>query len=389
MKLIVHPLEQRQPSKSTFFEDSGALNLDLSLSLSSPTSSIHPRPWGSQETLVHLQDKKKPVYAQYIDSDLSKYESDKKTLADDHSAKLGKYEEYEEIDIDEYWEYDEYDDDEEEVAEKISYNESPSVTGSTAKLRHKEHEEKGEQQGFWVGCCFISCGTRQVKQKKKPDLEHQVHEQENKPRKFGFSRRGWVFCTFLSLIVFVLIAYFLWPRTPLMRIEGASLTSPAKITETKQGVMVGNVAFESEWLVNITVDNRQNHVPTRLVQVQVIAKDALTGLIIGKGVHNDDPNPEHIILAPNTISIIQIPIRVDYQARDSTDTTFVDLSKACAPHRYMSYNSPESYSNNGNLREALPLHFWITLHFFGLDWLGYKPTVIATPATGGFACPQS
>jgi hypothetical protein len=146
--------------------------------------------------------------------------------------------------------------------------------------------------------------------------------------------------------------------------------------------MVGNVAFESEWLVNITVDNRQNHVPTRLVQVQVIAKDALTGLIIGKGVHNDDSNPEHIVLAANTISTIQIPIRVDYQARDSTDTTFVDLSKACAPQRFL-------MAQESNLREALPLHFWITLHFFGLDWLGYKPTVIATPATGGFACPQS
>jgi hypothetical protein len=321
-------------------------------------------------------------------------------MSDERSAKQhqhGEYDDYDDVEMDSsYQKYDKYyqhekqwdyedDDDEErgyEDEEKRSYdrqdhNKSPS--NSTAKLNQNKKktfsvdEEYEESRGFWVGCCFVSCGQRPSRR----------IIQESRPKNRGFGRRGWVFCTFLSLIVVVLISYFLWPRTPLMRIEGASLTSPAKITETKQGVMVGNVAFESEWLVNITVDNRQNHVPTRLVQVQVLAKDALTGLVIGKGLHNDDPNPEQIVLAPNTISTIQIPIRVDYQARDSTDTTFVNLNKACLPQQSI------SGGNNSNQRESLPLHFWITLHFFGLDWLNYKPTVIATPATGGFACPQS
>ncbi|KAF1807010.1 hypothetical protein V8B55DRAFT_1373776 [Mucor lusitanicus] len=449
----VHPLEQ-QPSKSTLFDDNTTsfLNLDLSLSPSSASSYVlnhlgppqgrNSRPFGSQDTLVqhHMQQQqKKPIYAQFIESEKnatidnrsfslgdyfvdSPVADDKRTItmSDDYSTKHGGYDDYDDIEIGHYghkyyqnerqWDYHDDEDEEEhdyDDEEKASYDtRNMSLAGSTAKLNSKKkkpsspaEDDEHRSRGFWIGCCFVSCGQRpsrrtieqRQKQKREKEMEQQQQQQESLAKKRGCGRRGWVFFTFLSLIVAVLIAYFLWPRTPLMRIEGASLTTPAKITETRQGVMVGNVAFESEWLVNITVDNRQNHVPTRLVQIQALAKDALTGMIIGKGLHNDDPNPEHIVLAPNAISTIQLPIRVDYQARDSTDTTFVDLSKACSPQHMIPFNTPENSVStaNTNQREALPLHFWITLHFFGLDWLGYKPTVIATPATGGFACPQS
>jgi hypothetical protein len=418
--------------------------LNLNLSPTSPASSliinnkINSRPWGSQDTLVqhHSTERKKPIYAQFIESEKNAtlfsdnrsfvggdydYSSpdnyhDKRTMmSDDHSTKLGDYDEYDDIEIgvgggnnkyygrhDRQWSYDE------EYEEKSSggyHQESPdaSTTTKLKKIQQNHNDDDDEYnttttRGFWVGCCFISCGQRpsrktieqRQKQKQRREKENNKDEDVKRSKNRGFGRRGWVFCTFISLVIVVLITSFLWPRTPLMRIEGASLISAAKITETRQGVMVGNVAFGSEWLVNITVDNRQNHVPTRLVQVQVLAKDALTGLVIGKGLHNDDPNPEHIVLAPNTISTIQIPIRVDYQARDSTDTTFVDLTKACLPQQQVNaLNSSPNNSASPNQREALPLHFWITLHFFGLDWLNYKPTVIATPATGGFACPQS
>jgi hypothetical protein len=381
------------------------------------------RPWGSQDTLVHLsqqQERKKPIYSQFIESEKNatlqadnppstlnyssylEYTDNELTItmSDDLSTKHG-YDDYDDIEIgydkhtkyyenERRWSYDEesesrYPHDREES------NASPAISTTKLKKQQVETEPKNDSnnaRGFWIGCCFVSCGhrpSRKIIEQHQKQRREKESEGDVRPKNRGFGRRGWVFCTFLSLLVIILITFFLWPRTPLMRIEGASLTSPAKITETRQGLMVGNVAFESEWLVNITVDNRQNHVPTRLVQVQVLAKDALTGLVIGKGLHNDDPNPESIVLAPNAISTIQLPIRVDYQARDSTDTTFLDITKACSPQS-SNYLDKSSQSNQ---RESLPLHFWITLHFFGLDWLNYKPTVIATPATGGFACPQS
>ncbi|KAI7899979.1 uncharacterized protein BX663DRAFT_554428 [Cokeromyces recurvatus] len=419
----VHPLDKQSPKLSLFDNSNSThfLGLDLTLSSSSPSSSVrlnrgNSRPWGSQDTLVHYHqlDKKKSIYSQFKEMEKTNNQSPlsvnnlflnstifSSTNIDNQSYNeasiaigrdsFHKYEEYYQQ-KDQHWGGDEDD------IEKSSYYENHNPVGSTAKLTNKKEKPKEDDKscGFWIGCCFISCGRKPspeaIERERKRREQRKLQQSKNR----GCGRRGWVLCTFLSLIIFVFITYFLWPRTPLIRIEGASLISATKVSETKQGIMVGNVAFESEWLVNVTVDNRQNHIPTRLVQVQVIAKDALTGLIIGKGTHNEDMNPEHIILAPDTISTIQLPIRVDYQARDSTDATFVNLVKACSPKHPIIFNnlSEEGLNDSNNTdnskhREVLPMHFWITLHFFGLDWLGYKPTVIATPATGGFACPQT
>lgn len=398
----MHPLEA-----SSFFEES--IISTPNFNLISPTSSIlinnndrkTSRPWGSQDTLVHLQpERKKSLYAQFTGQEnratspfslddyyVNTITSTAKTIKQ-REEQVDKYSTYEDIEINnEEPNYSrDYSDDDEEKNIHMNEDRVHDVKSSDKQnAKRKRHQKKQDSQvlvdepskGFWIACCFISCGKRP-----KHTTASNPHKNSNKkPKKrLGCGRRGWVFCVFTSLIVFVLAIYFLWPRTPLMRIEGASLTSPAKLTETKHGALLSNVVFESEWLVNITVDNRQNHVPTQLTRVQIIAKDALTGLIIGKGVHNEDY--EGYTLAPSSISTIQVPIRVDYQARDSTDTTFVDLTRACTPGHPLSYTPPELAK-----REALPLHFWITLHFFGLDWLGYKPTVIATPATGGFACP--
>ncbi|KAI9281986.1 hypothetical protein BY458DRAFT_552747 [Sporodiniella umbellata] len=227
-----------------------------------------------------------------------------------------------------------------------------------------------QPSGFHLGCCFISCRAKTQDTK------------ERKKRLCG--RRFWVIGVFLLVLALSIVIYLVWPMTPLMRIEGAKLVSPVKITQTTQGMMVGNVAFDSDWLVNVTVDNRRNRVPTRLSQVQVVAKDALTGLVIGKRIQ-DAQDSESTLLPPQAISTLQLPIHIDYQARDSLDTTFLDLVSACSPQHPLNVNSP---SLPAGQRAALPLQFWITIHFYGLGWTGYKSTIIATPATGGFVCPQ-
>ncbi|KAI8054944.1 uncharacterized protein B0P05DRAFT_575356 [Gilbertella persicaria] len=374
-----HPLEP-QASKSTLFDD--AFHLDLTLDTEQGRK--NSRPWGSQDTLVQLE-KKKPIYAQYMESeknatiDCVSFD-DKQTIdltheEDEDTVDYSKFDHYYQKGLT-AWENEEGG--EEEGEDDLSEQEKQSEKPASIKAS-KPTPAVQESRGCWIGCCFISSKRPQHKKK---DLEQQRTKEHSK----CCGRKIWVFCTFLIVILCALVAYFLWPRTPLMRIEGASLTSPVKIAETKQNAWYsGNVQFESEWLVNVTIDNRRNHVPTRVVQIQVLAKDALTGLVIGKGTHNDDSSPEHIVLPPNTISTIQLPVRIDYQARDSMDTTFADLIKSCSPKHHPVSNGN---STGSHLREALPLHFWITLHFFGLDWLGYKPTVIAAPATGGFACPQ-
>ncbi|KAI7865498.1 hypothetical protein BDF14DRAFT_1883442 [Spinellus fusiger] len=418
---VVHPLEGPGSRRSAVLDN----NLNLDLSITSPSGTVNGRnpnrPWGSQETLVQ-SDRKKPIYSKFIEAgkhvthsikELSEYCPTHRSYSmDEHLVERHD----ERGDCDQKISLEE----ERPLAEEVSsvltlknheekedrYAEDP-VTMEAAHPKkyvreiHREprtHSTEPSQvllstnsppppphsppRSFWIGCCFFSCGQRPNQASNRHPQQRRDKEGEERHAKANSNcgRRSWVICTFISVILLAVIAYFLWPRTPLMRIEGASLTSQAKITQTRQGIMVGNTAFETEWLVNVTVDNRQNRVPTRLVAIQVIAKDSLTGLLIGKGLHNSDPNPETIILPPRAISTIQLPIRVDYQARDASDTTFVDLTKACTPQ---SVSVPQDQGQ----RESLQLHFWITLHIFGLDWLGYKPTVIATPATGGFACP--
>ncbi|KAI8382344.1 hypothetical protein BD560DRAFT_431742 [Blakeslea trispora] len=374
--------KESRNSRMSVFDD----NFQLNLGASNEQGRKGSRPWGSQDTLVQME-KKKPIYAQYIESE--KYATLNKDYSEDDKTAHSDYEDNKE-NIQDYnkfekyyqhgptgWEPTEDENTDSETEEKEQQTEEPSSTKTI-----KQAPEIEESRGIWIGCCLISCDRRPSPKKKEEDLE-----QQDIKRSKCCGRRIWVFLSFVLIIVCALVAYFLWPRTPLIRIEGASLTSPVKITETKQNTWFGgSIQFESGWMVNVTVDNRKNHIPTHLSQIQVLAKDALTGLVIGKGTQNDGSNVEQIVLPPNSISTIQLPIRIDYQARDNTDTTFGDLLKSCSPKQ----PSPSTNSTtNLNQREALALHFWITLHFFGLDWTGYKPTVIATPATGGFACPQS
>lgn len=174
------------------------------------------------------------------------------------------------------------------------------------------------------------------------------------------------------------LVFFFWPRIPLIRIEGAINTIPTKVTQTQQGGRTSNVAFESTWLLNITMDNRRNFFTTRFNRIQIIAKDAMTGLLIGKGLNNNVEAGIVVYLPGKEISTIQLPISVNYQARDNTDPTFSNLVRACNTNSTLEMG-----------HHSLSIHFWFTLYIFGLDWLGYKPTLIATPATGGFFCPSA
>ncbi|KAI8146988.1 hypothetical protein BJV82DRAFT_575760 [Fennellomyces sp. T-0311] len=338
-----HPLEA--PARSTLDTH---IHLDLDLTLPSPASTFdgrrYSRPFGSQDTLVQMPPEKKMDF-------------EKESIADYETCSLRS-------------------------TPSTENEKQPQQDTKWRNLPEEEAQEGSKPRGMWIGCCFFSCGSQRPRQK---------HMEETRPRKCG--RRAWVFGSFIFFILLITAAYLLWPRTPLMRIEGATLLAPARITETHQGVMVGNVAFESQWNVNVTVDNRQNRVPTRLTRIEVLAKDALTGLVIGKGLHNDNNNDEgaETTLPANMISTIQLPIYLDYQARDDTDTTFATLKKACTqqpPKTYHDSKTNQTITEQPK-RESLQLHFWITLHIFGLDWLGYRPTVIAAPATGGFACPLS
>ena len=381
-----HPLEAPSTTLTPQQQQRSTLNtyltLDLDFAVPPPSSTLavgrrFSRPFGSQETLVQTSSMIKKQYESEKDEgSIADYETC--SLHSSSSSTLDRNRRHSNSNHSIYNEGKHHQD---EKWHNMSSEEAGNNDNNRNFKRHGGKEQEKEAKGMWIGCCFLSCNGQQHKPKER--------KQRTEPRKCG--RRGWVFGSFIFMILLIVAGFLLWPRTPLMRIEGASLLSPAHITETHQGVMVGNVAFESQWLVNVTVDNRQNRVPTRLTQIDVLAKDALTGLVIGKNNSTDHKVSSDHTLPPNSISIIQLPVALDYQARDDTDTTFATLKKACTQQPPKTHH--DSKTNQTVIeqpeRESLQLHFWITLHIFGLDLVGYRPTLIATPATGGFACPLS
>ncbi|KAG2222300.1 hypothetical protein INT45_006979 [Circinella minor] len=158
--------------------------------------------------------------------------------------------------------------------------------------------------------------------------------------------------------------FLTWPRTPLFRIDGATLLEPPKTSETDPS-NTGNVAFDSTWSVSVTLDNRKNYIPLRF-NMEIIVKES--GTVIGRQATQQRQN---VILSPQIISQINMPVHIDYEARRASDPTFANLRRACVEDTH----------------EALQLQFWITIHYVGLEWTNYKPRIVATPATGGFLCP--
>ncbi|EIE82832.1 hypothetical protein RO3G_07537 [Rhizopus delemar RA 99-880] len=239
------------------------------------------RPWGSQDTLIYQQQqseqKKKPIYVQF-----TAYSSDAPSissrdclaipehnrnarrsilLSDDISAKYNNQGSSDCADLEigyekpndkhcyteegQYVEDEDEKEDESEEEKKENDEKNKDLKKSntqpkkTTSMVLQYNEEIVDPPGIWLGCCFISCRQRpnqRLGQKQKQYQHKDYNKSASRNRSCG--RRGWVICIFLCLIAFILVIYFVWPRTPLMRIEGASLTSPAKISETTQGVMV-------------------------------------------------------------------------------------------------------------------------------------------------------
>ncbi|KAI7850463.1 hypothetical protein BDC45DRAFT_468579 [Circinella umbellata] len=173
-----------------------------------------------------------------------------------------------------------------------------------------------------------------------------------------------VITTFIILMAGAITLFLTWPRTPLFRIDGATLLEPPKTSETDPSSN-SNVAFDSTWSVSVTLDNRKNYIPLRF-SMEIVVKES--GTVIGRQATQQRQN---VILSPQTISQINMPVHIDYEARRASDPTFANLRRACVEDTH----------------EALQLQFWITIHIVGLEWTNYKPRIVATPATGGFLCP--
>lgn len=205
------------------------------------------------------------------------------------------------------------------------------------------------------------------------EAANSIQHQRRGPGQRRYRHAACAIALFTLILVVAVGVFVSWPRTPLVRINGpAMLTMPPKISKTEYVNAAGNVAFETGWLVRATIDSNDNYIPLPFAP-DIVVKDALTGVVVG---HLDTKQYQVVTIPPQTLTDVTLPIHVDYEARDASDTTFSNLKRGCMA-------APDER------RESLQLQFWITLHYPALDTLGYKPSLVALPATGGFACPQA
>lgn len=181
----------------------------------------------------------------------------------------------------------------------------------------------------------------------------------------GCNRASTVIACFGILVCVSVALAFIWPRLPLMQLEGSSLTGGPAVTYNPTVTK-----YEASWTLDVATDNRNNYVPIRVVAMDTFVRHSLTGTVIGRG------QQQNVVLRPTTQYKLPLPIDISYQAKPD-DPLMHHILSACGP-------GPKT-----NTTQPLQVDFGITIHIWGLSYFGYRPTVTLGPPAGGFKCPTS
>ncbi|KAI8339636.1 hypothetical protein BC941DRAFT_468904 [Chlamydoabsidia padenii] len=199
------------------------------------------------------------------------------------------------------------------------------------------------------------------------DLEKKTTTRTRQPKRKCAIAKGLVYLFFLMIILGGIATFFCWPRTPMVVMDshaerqGAATTWAT--TPEKRPWM------EATWLMNITLDNRDNFIPTRLTRMEMTIVDSLTQNPFATAVLED------LAVAPKMLVVLSHTVfHVHYSARSDSDTTWQDLYRACGPQL-----------KQGAERPSLNVNMKIVFHFLGIIWTS---TVNASPPSGGFVCPS-
>lgn len=145
-----------------------------------------------------------------------------------------------------------------------------------------------------------------------------------------------VFFMFSIFILGAITAFFCWPRTPRIYMGGGATAvngigpdwwagERLPISEQDNTIIPSRPSLRGTWQINMTLDNRDNWIPTHIRSLEFVLMDSLT---LAKFAWASSST---MILQPKTISPISLTFNVNYQAPDNTDPTFQNLYIACGP----------------------------------------------------------
>ncbi|CDS08202.1 hypothetical protein LRAMOSA02150 [Lichtheimia ramosa] len=192
--------------------------------------------------------------------------------------------------------------------------------------------------------------------------------QRRRQKRQRCTRRMYILCWITALVLAAvgIIIFFCWPRTPgvAMADKAQSIYLPADWGPDHQP------SLRATWQLNVTLDNTQNWIPTRVHGIDFTLVDDATGVTFATG--RQEP-AGLIILPPRAMHPLRVVLHVSYEPPSINDTTFQDLYNACGPKKM-------------GAASDLDVHLQASFHIWGLAW---KPTAVAQPESDTFACPTN
>lgn len=201
------------------------------------------------------------------------------------------------------------------------------------------------------------------------------------------SRRRRVTMVAIVLVCVILLgamlAFICWPRTPKIRLAAAG----RRRQDEDWGPDQQHPWLRTLWLVNVTLDNRENFVPTRILRLDLVMSDQVTRQAFASSSARD------LTLMPRTDTMIQMLFDVNYETPSVSDPTFEHLYSACGPQKISAVSSPTlnitlqvMMSYPALLKLGIHyIYFKATFEILGIAW---KPT-IESALPNGFRCPNS
>ncbi|CDH50712.1 predicted protein [Lichtheimia corymbifera JMRC:FSU:9682] len=218
--------------------------------------------------------------------------------------------------------------------------------------------------------------TSSSEDRKLPQATHKLGDASSlsmpmhskKRRHQGRCCRRWRLITLISVLAAAVIAviwYFVWPRVPILALDDAEDTSNSYswIKDNNNTI----IAYNATWSLNMTANNDQNWIPTRINNMAVTVINHNTSQEIGSG------NSGSLILSPkDTQQVVNIPLKFLYW-NGPNDQTFQDLVDVCL------------LSTNDVAMSRLRMHIdlIVTIRIAGIAW---SSTQIVSPPEG-FMCP--
>ncbi|KAI7882212.1 hypothetical protein K492DRAFT_206367 [Lichtheimia hyalospora FSU 10163] len=237
---------------------------------------------------------------------------------------------------------------------------APALSLIKALATHPTHQHHDNNNTTTMAQTKSSLGN--------PPLSSIELVQRRRQRQQRCTRRMYILCWMVALVLAAVgvIVFFCWPRTPgvAMADKAQSIYLPADWGPDHQP------SLRATWQLNVTLDNTQNWIPTRVHGIDFTMVDDATGVTFATG--RQEP-AGLIVLPPRAMHPLRVVLHVSYEPPSINDTTFQDLYNACGPKKM-------------GAASDLDVHLQASFDIWGLAW---KPTAVAQPESDTFACPTN